>query len=73
MIETRMLKAVTLMSRISGLHTALMPAHATASTPSEASEGNKHSQPLNNTRRPQEVMLTLTEESTLGRIVDQLT
>ena len=67
-----MLKSVALLSRISGLRTALRPVRDVASSPSEASEGNKHSQPINDTKRPQEVMLRLTESSNIGRIVDQM-
>tara|TARA_R110000824_G_scaffold81446_6_gene204760 strand:+ start:2097 stop:2303 length:207 start_codon:yes stop_codon:yes gene_type:complete len=67
-----MLKPVVLLSRISGIEAVLRSPRDIASSPSEASEGNKNSQPINNTKRAQEVMLNLTEYSNLGRILDQI-
>ena len=58
------------LSSITGMTAGMLTAHQVASMPFEASEGNKYSQPINDTSNTQRLVPTLTEESHLGNNID---
>ena len=58
------------LSSITGATAAVITAAQVASMPFEASEGNKYSQPINDTSNTRRIMPTLTEEAHLGNNVD---
>ena len=59
-----------MLSSITGSTAAIRTAHEIGAMPFEASQGNKYSQPVSDTRNTERLVPTLTEESHLGNNID---